>query len=223
MSEVEAQKAVDQINSHINEARKLVYEFYTRQGWKALGYSSWRECVVEKFDQAQRTLYQELNAAQVEVILRNCANDVGTIPEGKLRPLTPYKDEPEVVREAWATANERSNGNPTGRDVKAAVDEVLSRRDDLPGQTNFLAAEDEGDEEADRYCIKTEDDLAADRWARYVHDLNIFLDSLPRRGGIANLAREKGWSKARVKAVVAKLRQGSDTFVRCAEELEELL
>jgi hypothetical protein len=64
--ESEARSLVERIRSHINDARLLVLELYEKEGWKALGYTSWRECVVAEFEQSKSTLYRTLDAALIE-------------------------------------------------------------------------------------------------------------------------------------------------------------
>jgi hypothetical protein len=76
---------------------------------QALGYGSWRECVTAEFHQAQTTLYQQLDAARMEMAISANA-EIGSIPEGQLRPLAPLRDKPEEVKAAWSRANERTEG-----------------------------------------------------------------------------------------------------------------
>jgi hypothetical protein len=128
MTADEAKSAVDRIKSHMNEARRLIYDLYQRQGWQALGYGSWRECVTAEFDQAQSQLYRQLDAAIVERAI-SPMGEIGESPERRLRPLAPIKDRPELVREAWSYANEISDGQPTHRDVATAVDQVMAEEE----------------------------------------------------------------------------------------------
>ncbi len=97
----EARECADRINKNMNDVRHLVYDLYTRDGWTALGYQSWRECVTAEFKQSQSYLYYQLEAAQIE---RNISTIVEKepIPEGQLRPLS--KLEPAQQREAWRRA-----------------------------------------------------------------------------------------------------------------------
>jgi hypothetical protein len=105
----------------------MIFSLYQREGWKALGYKSWRECVTAEFEQAERTLYKELNAAQVETVI--CPiGQVGSIPESQIRPLAPLRDKPDELRQAWSKANTATNGKPTAKAVQVAVDEVIAER-----------------------------------------------------------------------------------------------
>jgi hypothetical protein len=62
----QARSLCERIRSHITDARALVLELHEKEGWKALGYESWRECVVAEFEQSQSYLYRLLDAAQIE-------------------------------------------------------------------------------------------------------------------------------------------------------------
>jgi hypothetical protein len=125
MTTDEARAAVESINQHMNSARAILLDLYERRGWAALGYTSWRECAVAEFDQAQRTLYQELQAAQIEQRIAPMAQ-IGTIPERQLRPLAALTPMEQPV--AWQEANERANGKPTARVVEQVVTEYLEQK-----------------------------------------------------------------------------------------------
>ena len=125
MSADEARRALAAIKGHMESARKLIYDLHRREGWRALGYRSWRECVVAEFEGSERRLYQELNAAQVETVLNHGSNGtVGSIPERQLRPLSPLRDTPTLAREAWEEAKAKSNGHPTGHGPGPSCDKV---------------------------------------------------------------------------------------------------
>ncbi|MEI7636016.1 MAG: hypothetical protein WCJ37_01810 [Syntrophus sp. (in: bacteria)] len=81
----EARECVDKINANMNNVRALILDLYERDGWTALGYETWRECVTAEFKQNQRYLYYQLEAAQTE---KNICTIVQKeqIPEGQLRP-----------------------------------------------------------------------------------------------------------------------------------------
>jgi len=66
MDEAEARACVAAINQHLDGARALLLDLHDRQGWRALRYESWRECVTAEFQQSRATLYRQLAAAEVE-------------------------------------------------------------------------------------------------------------------------------------------------------------
>jgi hypothetical protein len=233
MSADEARRAVDAIKGHMESARKLIYDLHQRSGWRALGYGSWRGCVTAEFDQGQRRLYQELAAAEAEVVLHHGSNEtVGQIPERQLRPLAPLRDAPSLMREAWDEAKAASNGTPTGRDVQAAVDAVIARRAPLPNQADFLDADEdeEPDDEPARVPppaqAKHEDDpdRGARRWigirANRPDDCGIGLGARPRRGGAATLAGR--WEAGKLRAFREQVRAARDAFDRALTELEQI-
>lgn len=117
----EAREAVDQINSNMNNVRYLVLDLYEREGWVALGYQSWRECVTAEFQNSQAYLYRQLEAAQTEKVISPIGEKI-EIPESQLRPLTKLKDNPEQQREAWQKAVETA---PEGKVTAAHVSKVV--------------------------------------------------------------------------------------------------
>ncbi len=127
MSAEEARRHVDRINGHVSTARALILEFYEREGWKPLGYSSWRQCILAEFTESQRTLYRMLEAGKIERDI--CQGGViGEIPESVLKPL---KSVPEDHRAAvWEEARELADGKTlTSEIVQTAVEDLF---DSLP-------------------------------------------------------------------------------------------
>lgn len=125
MTRDEARACADAINSRINEARALILDLYERKGWEALGYNSWRACVVAEFEQSKTHLYRQLEAARIEREI-SPFGEIGRIPEGQLRPLSQL-DPPQKV-EAWTHAVETApNGRPTAAHVKSVIDELFPR------------------------------------------------------------------------------------------------
>jgi hypothetical protein len=101
MSADEARILVNEIRSGIvNVGRKLL-ELKERDGWRALGYNTWRDCAQMEFGYKQSRVYQLLEAAEIE---RNISTIVENqlIPESHLRPLAAL--EPEQQRKACLEA-----------------------------------------------------------------------------------------------------------------------
>lgn len=128
MTQEEARACVEQIHGHMRAARRAVYELHQREGWRALGYSSWRECVEAEFDKSQAHLYRELKAAEIEAEL-SPNGEIGAIPESHLRPLGSLTTEQR--QQAWEEANagdeprtaakvEEAAAKVTGKPPKAA-------------------------------------------------------------------------------------------------------
>ena len=66
MTEEEARTCVNHINKNVHNTRSLLLDLEEREGWRALGYKSWRACVTAEFEGKQRYLYYELQAAKIE-------------------------------------------------------------------------------------------------------------------------------------------------------------
>jgi hypothetical protein len=99
MTAEEARACCDKITMHLVVARNLIMDLYAREGWRALGYASWRECVTTEFGRHQSTLYRQLQAAQVEQnLFATCETE--TIPDSVLRALAPLS--PEAQRDLAA-------------------------------------------------------------------------------------------------------------------------
>lgn len=135
MGTEEARLCVDAIRHHMDSARKLLLDLYERRGWEALGYESWRECAAAEFEQGERQLYRQLQAAQIERHLTHVTNT--PVPERTLRPLakvTPM-EQPVVWKEAVETA-------PNGKVTAAHVEQVVERHLD-PMAVHFSSSSPE--------------------------------------------------------------------------------
>lgn len=129
----EARECADRINAGINNVRRDVLELHDRDGWSALGYKSWTECVQREFKQAERYIFYQFKAGQIEQNLNDSAKSnctivqLGSIPEGQLRPLA--RLEPSQQREAWQKAVETA---PEGKVTAAHVSKVVK---EITGET----------------------------------------------------------------------------------------
>ena len=137
MTDKEARECVVKINTNMTNIRSLVLELYEREGWSAMGYASWRECVTAEFKQGQRHLYEQLEAAQTE---KNICAVAQNIPERQLRPLTKLRNNPEKQKEAWQRAVDTA---PDGKVTAAHVASVVK------GMTVAEKAAPEKEEESD--------------------------------------------------------------------------
>lgn len=121
----EARATCDTIRRGLDEVRGLVLDLHDRNGWSALGYKSWRECVVAEFDQSKSHLYRQLDAARIEQEI-SPMGEIGKIPERQLRPLAAVEPgrRDEVWQEAKGTA---PKGKVTAKHVKETVDRKLGK------------------------------------------------------------------------------------------------
>ena len=111
MTAQEARTSIDRIRRGLENIRHEVLDLYERKGWEALGYQSWRECVVTEFGQSQRQLYRALDAGMVDQVLSHGTNhsDTLTVPERQARELAPLaKEDPDAAREVWQEVNEEN-------------------------------------------------------------------------------------------------------------------
>jgi hypothetical protein len=129
MTAAEARDSVEKINNHATQIRALVLDLYERRGWEALGYSSWRACVVSEFEQSQSRLYQLLDAGKVERNLSNMLEKpLSNRAVEELKAL-----EPEQQREVWKEATQ-SNPKPSDKEVKTAVAKITGKVEAAPAQ-----------------------------------------------------------------------------------------
>lgn len=163
MTADEARRCVSDINSGLVTIRVRLLDLYEREGWKALGYLSWRDCATNEFDFSQTRVYELLAAAEVERDISDVSAIAETstihrfIPEGVLRPLADL--EPEERRDVWKMAEASApNGKITAAHVQAvkasywAPEPTLSPSPDCEDQ-----AEDPSENE-DTYDWTTDDD-----------------------------------------------------------------
>jgi len=137
MSEPEARSCVQAINAGIAIIRRQVLDLHDREGWRALGYVSWRHCVAAEFEQSQAHLYRVLNAGQIEAKI-SPIGEIGSIPEGQLRELAPLRDEPEAMREVWQQVHAEHGERFTAAQVREIV-EARAARAELHAAEEIIA------------------------------------------------------------------------------------
>jgi hypothetical protein len=139
MTSEEAQTCVTEINKNIRHTRILLLDLYEREGWKALGYKNWRECVTVEFKQHQSYLYRQLEAAKAERNILSVLDHalMSEIPESHLRPLASLSssDQREAYQKAIETAPE---GKVTAKHVEETVREIKAARGPEKKRTNWL-------------------------------------------------------------------------------------
>lgn len=159
MTETEARYYVDEIKSHVGKARAMLLDLYEREGWRALGYSSWRECVTGEFGKGQSYMYYQLQAAQVERNISTIVENDKPIPEGQLRPLTSLP--PEMQVQAWRQAVDTApEGKITAAHVQAVVAEMQER--EILEAAKRIQAEKREQRRAERIEIITHEPASLD-------------------------------------------------------------
>lgn len=116
MTADEARSVVRRINHHLSSARDLLLDLYQREGWRALGYGSWEECVKEEFGKSRSYLYRQLAAGRLEKAL---SLPVGDSPESHMRPLIEILDDDADRERAYFSAT--NNGSVTAESFRKAA------------------------------------------------------------------------------------------------------
>jgi hypothetical protein len=158
-------------------------------------YGKFEEYCRDRWGMSRIRAHQLIDAARV---VGNVLTTVNTVPanEAQCRPLTVL--EPEEQVEVWEEACETApDGKVTAKHVQNVVDRFKGRTEDIK-----------------------EDDFGED-WIEWWKEQNLFLVSLPRRGGIVNLTRQ--WDVTRRRAAVSILRNLGTVASQCADELERNL
>ena len=136
MTEEEARTCVEQINQNLANVRALLLELHEREGWRALGYDSWSQCVQAEFGDRHRSyLYRQLDAARIEAGSDRIG--VGDLPESHLRVIaSALRGDNEGAKLAVGRALDE--GAETADDFKRAAQEVWVERH-LPRQSTLRA------------------------------------------------------------------------------------
>lgn len=137
MSKSEADACCERIRGGMTSIGDELVNLYEREGWRAQGYSSFRECATGEFGGHQATLYRQLEAAQVarELEADPVFAHVRKIEDVSGRQLRALSRAPEGSRaEVLDVAVKAANGKPTEAVVKAAVDAKLARPKATPAE-----------------------------------------------------------------------------------------
>jgi hypothetical protein len=120
MSQDEARRAVETIRTNLDSTRRLLLDLYNREGWRALGYSSWRDCAQAEFGQSVAYLYRQLSAAKIE---QEMDSPIGEIPESHMREIAKSapEDRPRVIERATELAGD---GPRTAKHITQAANEI---------------------------------------------------------------------------------------------------
>lgn len=123
MTETEARQLVNEIKADIVAVGQKLLELYEREGWRALGYTNWRECVMTEFEFQKSHVYRLLDFARLE---RNLSPIGEKYPlpanEAQARPLA--KLSAEQQRQVWTVAVETA---PSGHITAAHVERTARR------------------------------------------------------------------------------------------------
>lgn len=123
MTPEEARTCLGEIHSNAASIRRKLLELYEREGWKALGYDSWRDCVTAEFSHSQSWVYYQLDAAKTARSLSTIVENPDAIPESHLRPLASLPPEQQAV--AYQKALEIASGRLTAKHIEEAAKAIL--------------------------------------------------------------------------------------------------
>jgi hypothetical protein len=161
MTREEARWTCEEVKSRQESCRRMLLELYRRQGWKALGYASWRECCQEEFRYGQSRVYQLLEAAQIEEAISTRVEK--PVPEFTLRQMAPLRNDPSAMQKVWDDAVRDQDGNAP---AAGRLAELVARERALALSRDKRAELLRQEEEALRRCrAEMEEREEAEDWA----------------------------------------------------------
>jgi hypothetical protein len=114
---------------YIDRCRTTLLDLHQREGWRALGYQTWRACAVAELNLSQAQAYRLLGAAEIErdimpALLASGFSHDENLPEAVLRPLLQL-DSPEERQAAALVAIDAAGGaTPSSAQMRRAVEQV---------------------------------------------------------------------------------------------------
>lgn len=133
MTHQEASDCLSDIRRGLVNIRERIYDFYDREGWRALGYSSWLKCAQAEFPNwSQSYIYYQLKAARTERGLLEAGDiepDFSTIveslPESHLRELGQLSDPLEQRVALQLSYSAAKKAIPSGKPTAALIQEAV--------------------------------------------------------------------------------------------------
>lgn len=126
MSADEARDCAKDIKDHEGNLRALVYDFYTREGWRALGYPSFEACAEREFDRSFQHLYRLVSATTLEQKLSELSpiGELVKLPETHARALKALPT-PETQYEALQTAKQLAQAEGSDKVVQSHINKAV--------------------------------------------------------------------------------------------------
>lgn len=132
MSEAEARETVEQIREGVVRIRQLLLDLHDREGWRALGYASWKDCIAGEFTFSISYAYRLLSAERVGI-----EAGVSDMPESHARALSSVGLNQEEIQEFAEDYQEIGSRFFTAVEVKNIAKNIyLKRHPDLFEQVN---------------------------------------------------------------------------------------
>jgi len=118
---VEARRLTDEVKTDAAALWSKLLRLYEGGAHTALGYSSWAEYCAVEFDMGRDYSYKLLASARVVETLDESTNG-RPASERVARELTPLRDDPDLLREAWSEATAEHGPQPTATQVREHVE-----------------------------------------------------------------------------------------------------
>jgi hypothetical protein len=129
LTRIEALQTIAAIKESIVNTRKLIVDFYQREGWKSLGYGSFESCIETEFGKSVSYVYRQLSAGLTE--MRLPIGEIGDNKESHLRKLS-ILDNDDQIQQAWQLAQAMSD-SPTALVFEQAAKTIwVNENCDLP-------------------------------------------------------------------------------------------
>lgn len=128
MDEATAHEAVLKINTSATSARVMLLDFYHREGWKALGYASFRACCEKEFSDlygGKSNVYLLIQAAKT-----GAAIGEPELPTSHAAPLA--KVEPSRQADVYHEAKKMGGGKATAATVRKAAAKEPAKKKKTP-------------------------------------------------------------------------------------------
>lgn len=158
MSLDEAQATVDQINSHAAQIGKLLLNLRDREGWRALGYESWTQCLEREFSFSRKHLYELMRATPVQERVLPLGYNLNT---AQANELSRY---PQDLQVPIVEATMKRYGQVTESRLRR-VGEVLTQA----VKTGYTSTGDGSTSTAIDASLNLEDEEARKRQQQYKH------------------------------------------------------
>jgi hypothetical protein len=128
MSEAEARECINRLRRALTDARTYALALQEREGWRALGYSSLKECFINELGSSWQHGYRLIAAAEVDANLSEYSptGESFQIPTQHTRQLAKLPAPKQIVAYDRAQTLATSEGakQVTGRHVEMAVSQV---------------------------------------------------------------------------------------------------
>jgi len=125
MTADEARACIVDVKNHVIKLRQALHDLYTRQGWRALGYASFKDCAEREFGKSYQYMYRQLVAHRLDQQLS--PGGEFAIPEKHARILTALPENRRV--DAYHRAQQLAaaeQGELTARHIEQAVQTVAT-------------------------------------------------------------------------------------------------